>query len=43
MEKPLDFYKNLPKKTCATCGKEMDEQSESYVSECEKCLKGKEK
>ncbi|ASI34498.1 MULTISPECIES: protein YhfH [Exiguobacterium] len=43
MEQPLyqetsaEFYRQLPAKTCATCGKEMDEQCESYQSECTDC------
>lgn len=43
MQKPTEFFKNLPKKICATCGVEMEEQSESYVTECGKCIKKKEK
>ncbi|WP_290829869.1 protein YhfH [Exiguobacterium sp.] len=43
MEQPLyhetssDFYRQLPAKTCSHCGKEMDEQCESYKTECDEC------
>lgn len=43
MEQPLyqeasaEFYRELPVKTCAHCGKEMDEQCESYQTECNEC------
>ena len=43
MEQPLyqeastAFYRELPVKTCAHCGKEMDEQCESYQTECDEC------
>lgn len=35
---PLDFFRNLPKKVCAECGEPMEEQAESYLMECERCL-----
>ena len=43
MEQPLyqetspEFYRQLPVKTCSHCGKEMDEQCESYKTECDEC------
>lgn len=40
--KTLEFYKNLPKKTCVNCGEVIQEQCESYLFECEKCLRLKE-
>ncbi|MCQ6267313.1 YhfH family protein [Fictibacillus sp. WQ 8-8] len=34
----LEFYRNLPKKQCRECGKTIEEQHESYVYECERCM-----
>lgn len=33
MESIVEFFQNLPKKLCAQCGCEMEEQHESYVRE----------
>jgi predicted RNA-binding Zn-ribbon protein involved in translation (DUF1610 family) len=33
-----EFYRELPKKICVTCGYEIEEQHESYVYECERCI-----
>ena len=33
----IEFFKNLPAKTCTTCGDEIAEQHECYHNECEKC------
>ncbi|WCK55923.1 protein YhfH [Aneurinibacillus sp. Ricciae_BoGa-3] len=36
--KPVsEFYNNLPKKQCANCGTVMDEQAESYKTQCPQC------
>ncbi|MDC3413448.1 YhfH family protein [Aquibacillus sp. 3ASR75-11] len=35
---PLSFYRNLPKKICRECGCEIEEQHESYLFECERCM-----
>jgi hypothetical protein len=34
----LEFYRNLPKKSCLECGDEIEEQHESYLYLCERCL-----
>ena len=39
---PVEFFRNLPKKVCPECGQQMEEQAESYMSECERCLAKKE-
>ncbi|PWA08395.1 YhfH family protein [Pueribacillus theae] len=36
---PLEFFRNMPKKRCTECGKEMEEMHESYMNECEHCLR----
>jgi len=33
----LEFFKNLPAKTCVTCGTEIIEQHECYINKCDKC------
>lgn len=34
----VEFFKNLPKKTCSKCGKAIkEEQSECYINNCENC------
>jgi ArsR family metal-binding transcriptional regulator len=38
IKNPVEFYRNLPKKECAECGEHMEEQAESYLLECERCL-----
>lgn len=35
---PVEFFRQLPKKICVECGEPMEEQAESYVIECERCL-----
>lgn len=37
LENIVEFFRNLPSKKCAKCGKELSEQSECYVTECDKC------
>lgn len=37
LENVVEFYKNLPPKTCVTCGEEMEEQHECYSTTCEEC------
>jgi predicted Zn-ribbon and HTH transcriptional regulator len=32
------FYKHLPPKICTDCGYEIEEQHESYMTKCERCL-----
>jgi len=38
MLNPVEFFKNLPKKVCPECGQMVEEQAESYLMECERCL-----
>ena len=38
----VEFFRSLPKKVCAECGEQMEEQAESYMLECEHCLSKKE-
>ncbi|WP_082306886.1 protein YhfH [Bacillus sp. FJAT-27245] len=35
---PIEFFRNLPQKQCATCGSAIPEQAESYLCECDSCL-----
>ncbi len=35
---PVEFFRNMPKKECPECGQVMEEQAESYMMECERCL-----
>ncbi|ADG05899.1 protein YhfH [Kyrpidia tusciae] len=34
----MEFYTKIPKKQCTVCGKEFEEQCESYATECEHCI-----
>lgn len=38
---PVEFFRNLPKKECPECGEFIEEQAESYVTECDRCLSKK--
>lgn len=38
MESVLKFYRNIPKKVCTDCKKEIKEQHESYAPKCIHCL-----
>jgi ArsR family metal-binding transcriptional regulator len=42
MISPVEFFRNIPKKVCSECGEQMEEQAESYLFECERCLAKKE-
>ncbi|ANB60722.1 protein YhfH [Anoxybacteroides amylolyticum] len=33
-----EFFKNLPRKKCTDCGKEIEEQHECYGNKCNNCL-----
>lgn len=33
----LEFFRNLPKKSCQQCGYEMAEQADCYVNVCDDC------
>ncbi|MFD1391876.1 protein YhfH [Alkalibacillus flavidus] len=34
---PVQFFRNLPKKQCAVCKRDMNEQADCYTNKCEKC------
>lgn len=34
-----DFFNNLSPKRCTDCGEIIEEQHESYLQQCEKCLR----
>ena len=34
----LEFYRNLPEKECRECGETIEEQHESNLYECERCI-----
>lgn len=38
---PVEFFRNLPKKVCPECGEQINEQAESYMMECDRCLANK--
>ncbi|WP_338470634.1 protein YhfH [Niallia sp. XMNu-256] len=42
LQSPVDFFKNLPKRVCPECGQVIEEQAESYIMECDHCLRMKE-
>lgn len=33
----IEFFKNLPAKSCVACGDEISEQHECYTNKCDKC------
>ncbi|MFC5464710.1 protein YhfH [Lederbergia graminis] len=35
----IEFFKNLPPKKCAECGKQIEEQHECYETKCPQCNK----
>lgn len=37
IDQPMEFFRNLPAKTCSHCGREIDEQHEAYHNKCEDC------
>ncbi|WP_082798910.1 protein YhfH [Metasolibacillus sp. FSL H7-0170] len=37
LENVVEFFRNLPEKTCVQCGNKMEEQSECYSHSCENC------
>ncbi|PKR82775.1 protein YhfH [Heyndrickxia camelliae] len=40
---PVEFFRNLSRKICPECGEHIhEEQAESYIMECERCLAKKE-
>jgi tRNA(Ile2) C34 agmatinyltransferase TiaS len=40
--KPIELYSPKPTKVCPECGQYMEEQVESFMYECERCLANKE-
>lgn len=42
MMSPVEFFRTLEKKICPECGQPMDEQAESYLMECDRCLSKRE-
>ncbi|WP_084786696.1 protein YhfH [Bacillus tuaregi] len=38
LQNPIEFFRELPNKTCAECGQPIEEQAESYLMECDRCL-----
>ncbi|WP_338780902.1 protein YhfH [Metabacillus sp. FJAT-52054] len=36
--KLTEFFRNLPGKQCAECGKEIEEQHECYGNTCNSCM-----
>lgn len=41
IQSPVEFFRMLPKKVCPECGQVMQEQAESYLMECDRCLSKK--
>lgn len=41
LQSPVEFFRALPKKVCPECGETMNEQAESYLMECDRCLSKK--
>nr|WP_091656544.1 protein YhfH [Alteribacillus iranensis] len=39
MKKITEFFRNLPPKQCTDCGEVIEEQHESYMNQCDKCLR----
>ncbi|MFB5661635.1 protein YhfH [Alteribacillus sp. HJP-4] len=39
MKRVMEFFRNLPQKQCSDCGEIMEEQHESYMNQCDKCLR----
>ncbi|WP_176222125.1 protein YhfH [Tuberibacillus sp. Marseille-P3662] len=37
-----EFYRNLPPKVCADCGNQIEEQCESYLTQCDHCKQTRE-
>jgi YhfH-like protein len=38
MKNYLELHRNIPEKTCIECGCVIEEQHESYLYECERCM-----
>jgi ribosomal protein L37AE/L43A len=41
MMNSIEFSRQISKKVCPECGEPYEEQTESYLSECERCLSKK--
>jgi Zn finger protein HypA/HybF involved in hydrogenase expression len=35
---PLEFYRNIPRKSCIHCGQEYNDQYECYTMVCPQCI-----
>ncbi|WP_081798007.1 protein YhfH [Neobacillus dielmonensis] len=35
---PVEFFHSSPKMECPECGQVVEDQAESYMMECERCL-----
>lgn len=38
IENIVEFFRNLPAKTCTECGDSVAEQHECYSNKCENCM-----
>ncbi|MFC0471521.1 protein YhfH [Halalkalibacter kiskunsagensis] len=34
-----EYFRNIDPKKCTDCGKSMEEMHESYLNQCDKCLR----
>ncbi len=41
MMNSIELSRKIPKKVCPECGEQFEEQTESNISECERCLSKK--
>ncbi|MEM5607188.1 protein YhfH [Bacillus toyonensis] len=38
IDQPMEFFRNLPTKTCAHCGKKLMSKDEAYHNKCDDCV-----
>jgi hypothetical protein len=38
LQSPVEFFRNMPNKICPECGESIEDQAESYLLECDRCL-----
>ncbi|MED1201590.1 protein YhfH [Heyndrickxia acidicola] len=38
LQSPVEFFRNMPEKICPECGECIEDQAESYLLECDRCL-----
>ncbi|WP_338470633.1 protein YhfH [Niallia sp. XMNu-256] len=41
LQSPVEFFRSLPKRECPECGHGIEEQAESYLMECDHCLRNR--